>query len=153
MFPVITLVGWRVNMMTKISVTACLLLMVLLVPLLVSACGSDNIKASLGKEFTLPAGKTAAISGENLSIKFVEVTGDSRCPSDVVCIWAGEAKCDTVFKYKGTDYPVTITAGGSNPGNYAFENYTVYFDLHPYPVSKQKIEPEDYLLIMTVTKK
>jgi hypothetical protein len=153
MFPVITLVGWRESMMTKRFIAVCLLLIVLLVPLLVSACVSDNIKASLGKEFTLPAGKTAVISGENFSIKFEKVTGDSRCPSDVVCIWAGEAKCDTVFTYKGNDYPVTLTAGGGNPDNYAFENYKVYFDLQPYPVSTQQIAPGDYRLILTVTKK
>jgi hypothetical protein len=141
-----------VNMKAKIFFPAGLLLIVLLVPLLVSACSSDTITAPLGKEFTLPAGKTAAISGESLSIKFDKVTGDSRCPSDVVCIWAGEAKCDTVFKYKGTDYPVTLTAGGSN-SSYAFENYKIYFDLHPYPVSTQQIAPGDYFLIMTVTKK
>jgi len=140
-------------MMKKIFNPVFLLLIILLVPLLVSACGSDTMKASLGIEFTLPAGKTAAISGESLSIKFNSVTGDSRCPSDVICIWAGEANCNTVFKYKGVDYPVILTAGGSNPDSYAFENYKVYFNLQPYPVSTQQIDSSAYRLILTVTKK
>jgi hypothetical protein len=140
-------------MMKKIFIPVFLSLIILLVPLVISACDSDTIKASLGTEFTLPAGKTAAISGESLSIKFDKVTGDSRCPSDVVCIWAGEAKCETVFKYNGSDYPVTLTTGGNNPDSYAFENYKVYFNLQPYPVSTQQIAPGDYRLIMTVTKK
>jgi len=140
-------------MMKKLFIPVILSLIVLLVPLVVSACDSDTIKGSLGKEFTLPAGKTAAISGENLSIKFDKVTGDSRCPSDVICVWAGEAKCDIAFIYKGVNYPVTLTAGGSNPDNYAFENYKVYFNLQPYPISTQQIAPGDYRLVITVTKK
>jgi hypothetical protein len=140
-------------MMKKLFIPVFLLLAILVVPLLASACSSADVKASLGKEFTLPAGKTAAISGENLSIKFDKVTGDSRCPSDVLCIQAGDAKCDTVFKYKGNDYPAVLTVGAAFPDNYTFENFKVYFSLEPYPVSTQQIAPSDYRLIMTVTKK
>ncbi|MCR4394996.1 MAG: hypothetical protein NUV31_11550, partial [Dehalococcoidales bacterium] len=51
------------------------------------------IKASIGKEFTLPLGKTALLTTENLKITFEDVLGDSRCPKGVVCIQAGEATC------------------------------------------------------------
>ena len=46
------------------------------------SCTSEvNVKASLGEEFTLPVGKTADIDSEDLSIQFIKVTADSRCPN------------------------------------------------------------------------
>lgn len=51
--------------------------------LLLAGCGSNTgeVQASLGQEFTLSINQTATISGQNLSIKFIDVTEDSRCPT------------------------------------------------------------------------
>ena len=44
-----------------------------------------------GEDFTLRVGATATIPSAELSLTFLAVTGDSRCPEDVVCVWAGSA--------------------------------------------------------------
>src|SRR5712671_4055395 len=44
--------------------------------------------------FSLPLGKSAAVSGTGARITFRRVTEDSRCPVDVTCIWAGDAKIE-----------------------------------------------------------
>ena len=44
---------------------------------------------TLGKEFKLVKGEVAYFKQEVIEIKFSNVTEDSRCPADVVCIWAG----------------------------------------------------------------
>ena len=50
------------------------------------------IVANPGVEFNLPLGQTAALSGTGYRITFNRVTEDSRCPTDVLCVWAGDAK-------------------------------------------------------------
>lgn len=126
----------------------------LLLTAIFTACGSveDNVAAALSEEFNLPAGKTAVIEGEDLSIRFLEVTNDSRCPSDVVCIQMGDAKCDIAFKLNNSEYPMTLIAGGNQTSEVVFEGYTINFNLQPYPVSTQQIAPGDYYLVMTVRK-
>ncbi len=139
-------------MMKKIFLITSLLIVSFLLTAAGFSCSSNNISASIGKEFTLPQGKTAVISGESLSIKFVEVTADSRCASDVVCIVAGEAKCLMLIKYLDSESSVTLTVNGSADSTQVFNKYTLKFNLQPYPVSTQQIKPSDYRLIMTVAK-
>ena len=140
--------------MKKALFITALCFMILCFPIIYLACtsGEDEVKTSLGEEFTLPAGKTAVIEGEDLSLKFVEVTSDSRCPSDVVCVQMGSAKCDVVFIYQGRNYPVTLEAGGEADDSLVFTDYTVEFNLQPYPVSSKQIKPEEYKLVMTISK-
>src|SRR6185312_15051394 len=45
----------------------------------------------LGREFKLKAGRQVTVKGTKLRIRFVAVENDSRCPSDVTCVWAGNA--------------------------------------------------------------
>lgn len=50
----------------------------------------DPVQAYLGEPFWLRVGQTVNIVNQPLQITFREVLQDSRCPSDVVCIWEGE---------------------------------------------------------------
>jgi hypothetical protein len=129
------------------------LLMVLILPLILTACGSSQVSAALGTQFTLPAGQTAIIPGESLKIKFVEVTADSRCAKGVECVWAGQADC-LMLLYKGdSQTSLTFTQEGSNEVNSIdFNVYNVVFKLEPYPEAGKEIKPADYRLVMTVTK-
>jgi hypothetical protein len=129
------------------------LLTVLVLPLVLTACGSSQISAALGTQFTLPAGKTAIIPGESLKIKFVEVTADSRCAQGVECVWAGQADC-LMLIYKGdSQTSLTFVQEGSNEVNSMdFNVYNIKFKLEPYPEKNKEIKPADYRLVMTVTK-
>jgi hypothetical protein len=129
------------------------LLIVLLLPSVSLSCAAgSNIKAVLGEEFTLPAGKTANIDSEGLSLNFVEVISDSRCAKGVECVWAGEAKCRMLIKIMGSPAEIIITqAGGDTAADY-FVQYKINFKLEPYPEAGKTIAPSDYKLIMTVTK-
>ncbi len=57
---------------------AMLSLMLVLIP----ACKA-SVTAAPGQEFQLKVGQTASISGEDLTLKFVRVSEDSRCPTGV----------------------------------------------------------------------
>jgi hypothetical protein len=123
---------------------------------------SSEVSASLGKEFTLPIGKTAAIGSENISLKFDKVTTDSRCPKGVVCVWAGEARSLIYFNSINTNDPPTalelVEQGGQPQGffqatrKFYGATYLINFRLEPYPEAEKQINNSDYVLIMLITK-
>jgi hypothetical protein len=130
--------------------------LVLVALLLLTACSpgsSLEVKASLGQEFTLPVGQTAVINGQNLSIKFEEVTADSRCAIGVECIRAGDAKCQMQITSQGSTSTVILTDTGGTDGytHDVFNQYKVSFRLEPFPRSGEEIAPGDYRLIMKVS--
>ena len=116
--------------------------------------GPSEIKAALGQEFTLPVGQTASITGEDLKFKFDEVTADSRCPTGVQCIWAGEAKVQLSITSKNSTSRVayTVPGGSAASGQDFFNQYKAVFKLEPYPEAPQQIDASSYKLIMTITK-
>jgi len=129
------------------------LFILLILPVVLTACGSDQMTAALGEQFTLPAAKTAVITGQQLRIKFVEVTGDSRCPNGVECIQAGDAKCLMLISYFDSQSSLTFTQEGGNTVNTMdFNIYKISFKLEPYPEAGKQIDQADYRMIMTVTK-
>ncbi len=69
--------------------------------LLVALAGCATVDtaavANPGAEFSLALGKSAAISGSDYRITFNRVTEDSRCPVDVQCVWAGDAKIELMI--------------------------------------------------------
>lgn len=82
------------------------------------------------------------LSGDN-SLKFsISEINDSRCPSDVVCIWQGKAdvKIEVENPIKETIVLNTFDNLKDTVGNYSFE----LKDVSPYPISTQTIKLEDY---------
>ena len=129
-----------------------LLVLVLLMPLL-SAC-SSSLKASLDNQFTLTPGQSARITSEGMDIKFIGETQDSRCPTGVECIWAGQVICDIELTKDGNKNQVTLTesAGSGLTTGYTFQNYKITFAVSPYPVAGKTIAKSDYRLSLTVRK-
>lgn len=113
------------------------------------------INANLDTEFQLKVDQKAVIKSENIEIKFLDVVEDSRCPSDVVCIWAGQ-----------TTVAVSVLKSGKNLGNFnltigtsenlnakTFNGYSIkLIKLEPYPKSTQKIALSDYAATLIVNK-
>ncbi len=137
-------------MKKKFLVTG-LLLVCLLMPIIAAGCGGEPpIEAALGEQFALPIGQTVNITGEDLSIRFDAVTSDSRCPTGVECVWAGEAKCRMVIKYQDAETEVIFTQNGSSISQEEFQDYLFSFQLGPYPQAGQEIEDSAYVLVMMV---
>lgn len=79
--------------------------------------------------------------GDPFSIEVISIR-DSRCPSDVVCVWAGVAQ--VTFSITGIGHPIDLYFGmGSDPetSSYAFvfggRSYELTLeDVTPYPTRK-----------------
>ncbi len=73
--------------------------------LLISSPGCAPVQTAAivepGVSFTLAPGQTAAVKGTDTRITFKGVREDSRCPVDVTCVWAGDAKIEIVISRNG----------------------------------------------------
>jgi hypothetical protein len=66
------------------------------------AATEPTVAAEPGVAFSLPIGKTAAINGSGTRLTFRLVREDSRCPTDVTCVWAGDAQIDVTISRNGS---------------------------------------------------
>jgi len=129
-------------------------LLILLLGLCIGCAGSSElVKAGIGQEFSLRIGQTAQIENEPLAIRFNGVAGDSRCPRNVTCVWAGEVKCDVTVTYQGISSNITLTQPGlTEPPSETYKGYKLIFSVQPYPETPKQISTSEYRLILTVEK-
>ena len=109
----------------------------------------------LGREFKLKAGRQVTVKGTKLRIRFVTVENDSRCPSDVTCVWAGNAAVQLQLGTGRGSKTVTLNTSKSPSfaGETEYRGYRVKLvDLNPYPRSDRKIGRRDYTATLLVTR-
>ncbi|UCC81236.1 MAG: hypothetical protein JSW64_07740 [Candidatus Zixiibacteriota bacterium] len=94
-----------------------------------------TISASLDSSFQLMHNQTAVIEPENLSIKFVNVTEDSRCPVGVECIWAGQAKIEVEIKREDEEPEIIVLTSQAGREELAEMQVKDYF------IKLLKVEP------------
>lgn len=109
----------------------------------------------LDREFKLKAGRQVTVKGTKLRIRFVAVENDSRCPSDVTCVWAGNAAVQLQLGTGRSSKTVTLNTSKSPSfaGETEYRGYKVKLvDLSPYPRSDRKIVRRDYTATLLVSK-
>ncbi|OUS30865.1 hypothetical protein A9Q99_04975 [Gammaproteobacteria bacterium 45_16_T64] len=115
---------------------------------MLSACVSEPTY-ELEETFSLPYANTAIVnSADPIKITLNDVN-DSRCPSDVVCVWAGAVTTDLTLVYGDQELPVQLSLGLENNTSTASiggsDQYTVeLLNVTPYPVAATPTENEDY---------
>ena len=87
-------------------------------------------------------GQEASIEN-NITIKFDGVN-DSRCPKDVICVWAGDGEVGLMLS-KGNDQQHIILHTTLFPREINYVGYRIILkSLNPYPISTRQIKKEDY---------
>ncbi|MBN2532118.1 MAG: hypothetical protein JXB88_04470 [Spirochaetales bacterium] len=100
----------------------------------------------LGERFKLPVGQSAYEPRQKILFTFKSVLQDSRCPSDVVCFWEGEAIILVNVNIAGRDYGDFKMSTHVRPSVIYVGRYSIRFlDLVPYPVSTDPIDPDEYV--------
>ena len=104
---------------------------------------------NIGLEENFQIGEDYQANDNALKFK-ISVINDSRCPSDVVCIWQGEAVVNITVKspQAGTIELSTYDNLIDTVGSYSFELVSV----SPYPISTKTIKPEDYKVALKIEK-
>ena len=115
---------------------------------LASTC-DDADTFPLGTSFTMSPQQELMNKSADMTIKWLEVSEDSRCPKNTNCVWEGQAKVNLLVNGD----PLVLTLRNGKPeeaqalvGDYIFTAET----LNPYPEGTT-IEPADYRLQLKVS--
>jgi len=126
--------------------------------LLFFSCAEDPacIDAKIGEEISIQVFETTTYCSENLSITFNTYPNDSRCPSDVTCIWAGFVEVELLINQKGkesilklsTEPNVSGLPVQAKQGDYSIK----LIDVIPYPATNIRIDPNQFRVVLLVEK-
>lgn len=105
----------------------------------------------LNEEFTLRRGEAAAVEGASIGLQFVQVTNDSRCPADVLCIQGGDAIVHVRVLEGGGTANYELHTGDARQSVAVHRDFTIRLvRLEPYPFSSRTIDPSDYRATLLV---
>jgi len=114
------------------------------------AAASANV--SLDQPFELRVGRSATVAGEGLTVSFEAVPSDSRCPTGVQCVWAGNAVVQVVLSKDGKAFGAELNTN-LEPTSVDYLNYNVRLvSLAPYPSANNSIPQSQYRATFVVTK-
>lgn len=115
---------------------------------------SDLVDAKLNTPFTIKIGNTAEIKSENLKITLTDIE-DSRCPTDVTCVWEGEIILHLNLKKGGDKSKETnLKLRTSQSSEISFESYSISLSkVEPYPISTKEIKKDTYTSTLVVKQK
>ena len=91
----------------------------------------------------------------DVTLEFLEVLEDSRCPKDVTCVWAGQAKVLVQVTEAGKSSQQVELLFGGNKDNllFASEEFNLKgISLSPYPTS-ETVGKLEYALLVSEVKK
>jgi hypothetical protein len=105
---------------------------------------AESISVQVNKEKRFPKAK--------LSVRFVELVEDSRCPTDTNCVWAGNAKIKIRVTGHGRSHDFTLDTNGQNQA-VVTEGYSIKLvGLTPSPRSNVRINRNGYVATFEATK-
>ncbi len=97
----------------------------------------DKISVDLEESFALGLGDTAIVVGPRIELTFAEVVGESRCPVNVTCIWAGEVTILLSARDgAGVEQSLEMVLGGSTGSAFTVgvgDHFVTLTDVSPYP--------------------
>jgi hypothetical protein len=111
-----------------------------------SSAQASDVAAEVDKPFTLKVGQSANVQPADIDLTFVNVTEDSRCPSDVTCVWAGRVSIVVDVWASGNSSRLVLTLSGGQSEAKSLGSYSVKLtNVQPFPVSTKKISPSDHV--------
>jgi hypothetical protein len=111
-------------------------------------------EVSLDEAFTIKIGEQVEIKDASLRITFTSVEEDSRCPVDVECAWAGNAKLNVEVKRSKRKYVSASLNTTLNPREIDYKGYKIKL-VRVSPDRKVNVPPDpaDYEATIVVSNK
>lgn len=110
----------------------------------------------LDQPFQLRLQEQVVIAADDLAIQFLEVSEDSRCPSDVQCVWAGQVSVRlqlSTAENPAQQIVLTDAAGPNSQSSAWVDGYHLQLvQVTPYPHTQHPIQINDYTLTLAVTR-
>ena len=122
---------------------------------LATACDETNPAGPtvrVHRRFVLAPGQVTSIDGTVVRVQFEEVTSDSRCPINAVCVRAGDAVVIIrVFDESGSSRYELHTTDGVRSATHRQVSIEVV-DLQPYPFAGRPTDPSAYRATFKATR-
>jgi hypothetical protein len=113
--------------------------------------GAIVVETEAGRTFELAPGETARIAGLGILVAFRGVASDSRCPSDVTCVWAGDAALRIRATEGRAEWMPFDLHTNEDPRSATIGGHTItVVGLTPEPVSDRTIANERYRVTLRV---
>lgn len=127
---------------------------------LLAACAagqeSGDVTARLALPFELGVEQTAVIESEDLSLTFMEVSEDSRCPTGVECVWEGQVTTlisVSIGDKDAGEHSLTLREGQEDMTSAVIEGYVIeLLAVDPYPTVDEPAGSADYSASYVVSK-
>jgi hypothetical protein len=108
------------------------------------------LQREIGRAFEMKIGETISVG--DLRLTFRSVEGDSRCPIDAVCVWAGDAEIALRIE-QGSQAAVAALHTMLEPKKTEWNGYTIALvSVSPARSSASSIDPKDYRAQLIVTR-
>lgn len=105
--------------------------------------GPRRVELRVGEETTLPDSK--------ISVKFLSVDDDSRCPQGVNCIWAGSVGVSLQLSAPGEEGRRVRLNTAVEPRAVSYKGHSFNIEsVSPPRVDGKDIRPEDYRITLAV---
>ena len=127
-----------------------------LAAIIYSGCETDlNLKSTLPQNDTIEIANFETLYNyENkLILRMDSVLNDSRCPSNVQCVWEGNAEVRFLFTVDSiqTDFTLNTNGGMQFNSDTVISGYSIkLLDLSPYPEDPGEILQVEYYSKITI---
>jgi putative hemolysin len=128
------------------------MLCLFLIPFAASQESGQIGLSQLNSPIKLHVNESTFLESENLQITLNHMD-DSRCPSDVTCVWAGEAKAQLYLTRDEQNLGNLTLSTMEKNNSISFNGYLInLIKVDPYPTSTKNIQTADYLATILVSK-
>ncbi|MEZ4900152.1 MAG: hypothetical protein R2806_25160 [Saprospiraceae bacterium] len=126
-----------------------------LILLLVGSMACNKKSLDLYQDSAFKIGETKRLADQDADLTLFKID-DSRCPTQVECVWAGVATAYFLYEKNGqdtiklstTDYEAVQTKTQVEHNGYRYR----MIEVTPYPETPESIKPEDYRVRIEITK-
>jgi hypothetical protein len=108
----------------------------------------------LGRNFDVRVGQIVQIAGEMLTVTFERVAEDSRCPTNVKCVWEGDAVVRVALQGQNAERgTLDLHTQAAAKREADFQKYRLRLvQLVPWPKDSGGIPAETYIATLVVTR-
>jgi hypothetical protein len=101
------------------------------------------------EQLTIKNGQQKVSKTSRITVKFLELIEDSRCPEDVNCVWAGVARIKIQLRKNGKSAEVELNTNDKKTA--VFQGYRVTLkDLQPRQSTTSKYSPSAYSATLVI---
>lgn len=120
-----------------------------------SQAQKSMVHADFGNQFQLKISEVASIKSGEVELTLLEVTEDTRCPSNLNCFEAGQIQITVKVLVNKQDLGTLNLIYNASRKDLAikqFDNYMIEFvKAEPYPKINQEIELSDYVVTLVAS--